>query len=145
MVRVRNPEDAELELAAAELEVALAAAELDEPAAAVVVRNPALEELPEELPEPEAGALPTSLAPLGTQLVPVIGEKLFEEPGFRTLDPGLGYVGSVDNVDLQSLISARFETMSSGSAASRVMSSVSLYPNSRLALPPVMVTGAQFI
>jgi hypothetical protein len=169
MVRVRKPEDPEPELdwglaaaldeeegaevglaaalddgADAELaaEVGLAAAALDEPAGPVVMKTPPPAE---ELLEPVSGGVTASVAPLGTQLVPLIGANLFEVPGFMTLGPGLGYVGSVDSSDLQSLISARFETISSGSSAPRVMSSVSLYDTSRLALPPLMVTGAQFM
>jgi hypothetical protein len=91
---------------------------------------PAAEEVgageePEEAggdPDPSPGL--TAFAPLGTQFEPEIGANLFCDPGFMTLEPGLGYCGSEPNSDLQSLISARLVTVSSGKASSLEKSSI---------------------
>jgi len=73
-------------------------------------------------PDPPLG-LP-AFAPFGTQFEPEIGAKLFCDPGFMTLEPGSGYCGSEPSWDLQSLISARLVTVSSGKASSREKSSI---------------------
>lgn len=101
---------AELELCspAAEEAVALALAL----AAAVV---PAAE--PPALPAVAVGRAPApSVCPLGTQLVPEMDAKEGEAPvsSFSSLGPGSGYSGSVLDVDLQELMSARLPTKSSG-------------------------------